>query len=221
MLNYCLISLIKLILNYKNMKKILLIGAVALCGALNAQMTQGSWVVGGSTNLGFNNINTKSKVDNKTIDDGDKYSTFNLTPSMGYFVANNLAVGLDLGFVSITEKYEDYKFVTSTLSLMPTVTYYFKKESNIAPYLGAGVGYASISEKESIGSYSEKTTNDGFAWKAKGGVVYLITPSIGVDLGLSYGEVSNNEDVSFNGGKIKATNKTSTLGINAGFSFFF
>ena len=195
------------------MKKILLIGAVVLSGALSAQMTKGSWVVGGSTNLNFSNTSSKLKYDGVSMD-GPKISTLNFSPSFGYFVMDKLAIGLDVGFVSITAKLDDYKDTTSVISFMPTGTYYFKGASNIVPYLGAGVGYASTKEKEVMPGYpDEEYTSDGLAWKAKGGMVYLITPSIGVDLGLSYGSFSSKDD--------GLTDTNSTFGLNAGFSFFF
>ncbi len=51
------------------MKKNLLIGAFALLGfAASAQTEKGSWVVGGSTSIGFNNVSTKVKSDNTTFD---------------------------------------------------------------------------------------------------------------------------------------------------------
>lgn len=198
------------------MKKILLVGALALFAAVNAQTEKGSWVAGGSTTLGFNNVTTKSKVGGNSYD-GPKVSTLTLTPSVGYFVANNIAVGLDLGFVSITQKEDGDKLTQNTFQVMPTGTYYFKSDSKVLPYLGAGVGYASTTYKYSYGGQSEKETLDGFTWKAKGGIVYLVTPSIGLDLGLAFSQMYNKETVL--GADVK--NTASTFGVNAGFSFFF
>lgn len=41
------------------MKKLLLVGAVALFGALNAQMEKGSWIVSGKTGIDFSSATTK------------------------------------------------------------------------------------------------------------------------------------------------------------------
>lgn len=193
------------------MKKLLLVGAVALFGAMSAQTEKGSWVVGGSTTLGFNNVSNKTKVGSESYD-GAKVSTFGFTPSVGYFVANNIAVGLDLGFMTTTTKEDDEKLTQSVVKIMPTGTYYFKSDSKVLPYLGVGVGYGSLSTKyENV-----KTTYDGFAWKAKGGIVYLITPSIGLDLGVAYDQFSNKE--SYEGMEFK--NNVNTFGVNAGISVF-
>ncbi len=193
----------------------MLVGALALFAAVNAQTEKGSWVIGGSTTVGFNNVSTKYSAGNSSSTE-PSVSTFTLTPSFGYFVQDKLAVGLDLGFVSMSQKDGDYKYTANTLSAMPTVTYYFKSATNLVPYLGAGVGYASTKLTEKYDGESESETVDGLAWKAKGGLVYLINQNIGVDLGASYNQYSNKETVM--GTDYKTT--VGTFGINVGFTVF-
>jgi len=207
------------------MKKLLVLGAIALFGAMNAQTEKGSWVVGGSTTLGFNNTNTKYKYNGNSAD-GPKVSTFTVTPSVGYFVIDKLAIGLDLGYTSLTTKLESEfmginytaKNTVSTFSILPTATYYFKSDSKVLPYLGVGAGYSTSKEKSTqngSGSSNSEDTINGFAWKGKGGIVFLVTPSIGIDLGLSYlgsnGKYDDNSDVKV---------QSNTFGVNAGISVF-
>ncbi|MCS4304669.1 porin family protein [Chryseobacterium sp. BIGb0232] len=84
-------------------------------------MTKGDWVISGNTGMGFNNIATTVKVGGKSTD-GPKVNTFSITPSVGYFVIDKLAVGIDLGYVNRITKYDDVKFTNSTFSVMPTAT---------------------------------------------------------------------------------------------------
>lgn len=207
------------------MKKLLVASAIVLFGAMNAQTEKGSWVVGGSTTLGFNTTNTKYKYDGES-GDGPKVSTFNVTPSAGYFVIDKLAIGIDLGFTSLTTKMEEdfmgtnysAKSTMSTFSILPTATYYFKSDSKVLPYLGVGAGYSMTKEKftqTGIGSNNYEDNLNGFAWKGKGGIVFLLTPSIGIDLGVSYlgtnGKYDDDSDVKV---------QTNTFGVNAGISVF-
>ncbi|MDY3548608.1 outer membrane beta-barrel protein [Riemerella anatipestifer] len=186
------------------MKKLFLVGAVALFGAMNAQTEKGSWVVEGKTNLGFNNVSTKVKYDGKSYDDG-KVSTFNISPSVGYFVMDNLALGLELNFLSAKSGDE----TNSTFSLLPNATYYFSTGSQFRPYLGAGVGYASTTSKYN----NLSSTVDGLAWGVKGGGVYMLNKTAGINIGLGYNQFSTtNNDV---------TTTVGTFGVNAGFSLFF
>ncbi|MCW3161840.1 outer membrane protein [Chryseobacterium oryctis] len=201
------------------MKKLLLAGAVTLFGLSNAQMTKGDWVISGNTGLGFNTVNTKIKAEGESVD-GPKVSSFSVTPSVGYFVIDKLAVGIDLGFVSTTTKYDGMKATTSSFSVMPTATYYFANGSKFVPFLGAGIGYASIKNKGTetfMGeTYTDETTTDGLAWKVKGGVTYMATQSLGVNLGLGFDQFYNKEN--YFGTDVKTT--TSTFGVNVGFSYF-
>ncbi|MDV2446391.1 hypothetical protein CMU93_02620 [Elizabethkingia anophelis] len=195
------------------MKKNLLIGAFALLGfAASAQTEKGSWVVGGSTSIGFNNVSTKMKSDNATFD-GPKVNTFTIAPSAGYFVIDKLSVGLDLAYTNATTKYDGAKTTSNTFAILPTATYYFTDNTVIKPYLGAGIGYASNTEKEEYRGKSNKYTVDGFAWKVKGGFAYFFTPSIAADLGLSYSQFSNKD----NG----VRTNVNTFGVGVGLSVFF
>ena len=196
------------------MKKLLVLGAFALFGAMNAQTEKGSWVIGGTTNLGFNNRTDKGEYDGESGDGKFKTSTFGFSPSVAYFVANKIAVGLDASFISTTQKYDgvgsDDKFTTSTFAIMPTGTYYFKSDSKVLPYLGVGLGFASQKEGD-----DDSDKFSGFAWKGKGGVVFLLNQTVGIDLGLSYmgGSLKNGEDS-------KLVLKSNQIGVNAGISIF-
>lgn len=206
------------------MKKLLLAGAVALFGLSNAQMTKGDWVISGNTAMGFNSANTKSKVEGEKYD-GAKVSSFSVTPSVGYFVIDKLAVGIELGFTTMTTKLEGVKSTNSNFSVMPTATYYFTNDSKFVPFLGAGIGYASIKNKINADSGSSvfdpvlidnESTTDGLAWKVKGGVTYMATQSLGINLGVSYDQFSNKEN--YFGTEVK--NTVNTFGVNVGLSYF-
>ncbi|KFF74421.1 membrane protein [Chryseobacterium sp. P1-3] len=201
------------------MKKLLLAGAIALFGWSNAQMTKGDWVISGNTGFGFNSVTTTVKVGGQSAD-GPKVSTISLTPSVGYFVIDKLAVGIDLGLTSATTKYQGVKATTTSFSVMPTATYYFANESKFVPFLGAGIGYASVKNKGNVTlggvSSSDESTTDGLAWKVKGGVTYMATQSLGINLGVSYDQFSNKQ--TYYGMDVKTNVKT--FGVNVGFSYF-
>lgn len=192
------------------MKKffLLLTLLVSLTFSVNAQTEKGKWLVSGSTNVGFNSVNTKYKADGFSVD-GEKVNTFNISPSVGYFIIDNLSVGLGLDYNNSSTKDEnDEKLSSSTFTVLPTATYFFTKNTTVKPYLGAGAGYASYKQK--YGSVSQ--TNGGFAWGVEGGLAYFINPKIGIDLGLGYGQVSVEES--------DVTIKANTFGAKIGFSLF-
>ncbi|GEN74731.1 outer membrane beta-barrel protein [Chryseobacterium hagamense] len=204
------------------MKKLLLAGAVALFGLSNAQMTKGDWVISGNTGLGFNTQSSKMKANGQS-EDGPKISRFSVTPSVGYFVIDGLAVGIDLGFDSTTQKQDGSKVTLSTFSVMPTATYYFNTGGKFFPFIGAGIGYGSTKTKYNIANavydpilFSGDATEDGLAWKAKGGVTYMATQSLGINLGLGFDQYYT-KDTYYNT-EVKTTR--SNFGVNLGFSYF-
>lgn len=204
------------------MKKLLLAGAVALFGLSNAQMTKGDWVISGNTGLGFNAQSSTVKANGES-NDGPKISNFSITPSVGYFVIDGLAVGIDLGFNSNTNKYDGDKVTNTTFSVMPTATYYFNTGSKFFPFVGAGIGYASNKTKYKISSgvidpllWDADTTQDGLAWKAKAGVTYMATPSLGINLGLGFDQFYTKETYL----KTEVKTTRNNFGVNVGFSYF-
>ncbi|MGE4514324.1 MAG: outer membrane beta-barrel protein [Chryseobacterium sp.] len=72
------------------MKKVLLAGAIALFGLSNAQIAKGTTYVSGQ-------VGYSSTQDNNT---DSKVEDFTIVPTVGYFVGNNLAVGLGVGYAN-------------------------------------------------------------------------------------------------------------------------
>ena len=70
-------------------------------------------------------------------------STFEFTPGIGYFVANNLALGVMVSLESLNEKeVDDDKYTETTTMLLPYAVLYFRNSYERAR-LGIG---ASITE---------------------------------------------------------------------------
>lgn len=202
------------------MKKLMFAGALALFASMNAQMEKGSWIVSGKTGIGFTSANTKYTAQGQTVD-GPKVSSFEITPSVGYFAANNLAIGVDLGLKSTKTTFKNSNLginmeeKNSMFSVMPTATYYFATASKVRPYLGAGVGYGSLTSEDIFNN--NETTKGGLLWGAKGGFVYLLNSSIGLDLGVGYQSFTTKETEQ--GVEVKTI--ADGIGVNAGFSLFF
>ncbi|KQM53711.1 outer membrane beta-barrel protein [Chryseobacterium sp. Leaf201] len=77
------------------MKKVLLAGAVALFGLSNAQIAKGTVYLSGQVN--YSSVDSRENNDAKTED-------LRIIPTAGFFVGNNVAVGLGVGYKQSTEK---------------------------------------------------------------------------------------------------------------------
>lgn len=101
------------------MKKILLAGAVALFGLSNAQIAKGTTYVSGTLNFSSTENNNNNRTDNELV----------LVPTVGYFVASNVAVGVGVGYASATNKVDgditDTKFTKSAVVVEPFVRKYW------------------------------------------------------------------------------------------------
>jgi outer membrane protein len=134
-----------------------------------AQMQKGNGILGLSTriglsgitsdasvsttdlfSLGFSTIKTKSDADGFEEPDPDKLTTLTLQPKIGYFLVDNLAVGVDfslsmLNYRSGSED-EEMKYKSSVLAAGPFVRYYFKG-GKVTPYLEATALFGSVKNK--------------------------------------------------------------------------
>ena len=202
------------------MKKLLVASAIALFAFVNAQTEKGSWVVSGRTGIGFNSATTKFSAQGQSVD-GPEVSSFSITPSAGCFVINNLAVGLDLSYTSTKTTFNNDELDVNIdnkqqmFAVLPNATYNFATASAVRPYVGAGIGYASVT---GTSTFDEKeSTRGGLMWAAKGGIVYLVNSTIGLDLGVGYNSFQSTESVQNT--DIKTT--VNTLAVAGGISFFF
>lgn len=160
-------------------KSLLLVSIICLIGltSINAQLNQGNIMAGLSTtfsgnswyseglnpgaglfNLGFSTV--------KDLDDDEidaKFAAFNFQPRIGYFVIDNLAIGLDLmaGIVREKDPEDSDTWTVTTLGAGPFVRYYYPMEK-IYPFAELNVGFGSTKYKSEYGeeySYESKYTN--------------------------------------------------------------
>lgn len=111
------------------MKKLLFIlFAVSLAGSAFAQINKGSVLVGASSNLNFRSVK---------FDNSDRFSVFELGVKGGYFVIDNLTVGLDLGYQKIDN--------TSITNFGIFGRYYFQGKI----FGGAGLSFLKFEDQDS------------------------------------------------------------------------
>ena len=134
----------------KNTIKIVLslAGFLIASHSLSAQTVgQGAWMLGGDA--GFTSQKIKD-VDGST-------TTLFLNPNIGYFIADDLAIGLGIGFTSISDDDVD----VSLFGLGPFVRYYFV--DNIFAQAGVNLG---LGDDE----FTEFQVGVGYSWFLSDGV---------------------------------------------------
>ena len=169
----------------------LTVGLIAISiGFLNAQTNQGKFIVGvSSTNsflssgpdilkLGYTTTKSKSDADGFEESEPDKSFSINFLPKVGYFVIDNLAIGLDLYVGLSTHKFgEDRDKISQTLlGVGPFVRYYIPT-SKVLPFFELSGSFGMMNNKV---DFSDNTNQEDYESKSSvtgfGGGIGLAVP---------------------------------------------
>jgi outer membrane protein len=197
------------------MKKVFFLAiALAFTNLIFEQTEQGKFVLSGATGLQFISSNIDYEYDGQSLRNVTQ-SSFSIMPSIGYFVMDNLAVGLSANFSSTTQKNEGAKYTVSSTMLLPTAIYYFPVEGQFKPLLQVGAGLMSTKEKDSYNGDTYEDKMSGLALNFGGGAAYFINDYVSLNFGLSYTmanlKYSDDSD---------AVQKQGNFAANIGFSVF-
>jgi len=200
------------------MKKTLVLIAVLILGGTNvfAQTQKGDFLLGAGTSLDFSFLSSQVSTDSYESDKV-KNNSFEFTPRVGYFLANNLVVGIDFLTSNATEKEDGDRYKSNTFAIGPFARVYIGNK-DVKPFLHAGFGFGKNTEEynSSYAGYSdEKIKSNLTTYDVGGGVSFFLTPKVALEVGISYGNASSkftnyyNED---------ATNKVKGIASSIGFS---
>ncbi len=167
------------------MKKILLCLAIIVSVNAYSQTEKGSWLLGGSASF------SSSKASY-----GDATSFISITPSIGYFIKKDLAVGAQATLQNITS-------MNTATSFSPFVRYYFLPlGSNTKLFVNGSYGWGNYLI---LGSYSGMST-----WAISAGPSIFLNRNIALELTLSYAK----DDLAYYG-------ISRTIKFNTGFQIHF
>lgn len=120
----------------KKKTMITVLGLIVGLHCLFAQTSKGTFSAGVSTTFepfnqyiypagGFSFGSVQDKSDDPDFEDEkSKFRTVNVKPRFGYFVANRLAMGLDLQALQTWQRQGDFTITTNTLMFGPFLRYY-------------------------------------------------------------------------------------------------
>ncbi|NOU18733.1 MAG: outer membrane beta-barrel protein [Bacteroidales bacterium] len=154
--------------------------------SVHGQTTRGTILIGGESNFDLSSMNSKWKSDDGS---GSFSNTISLgiSPKIGFFIIDNLAVGvkLPIGFQFQKDKNND-KYSSTSLGISPFLKYYFGT-SNIKPYLNGSVGFSNLVMKDNpVTGPSDKNTVGMFSFELGGGFGIFLNDKVSVDIGVGY-----------------------------------
>ena len=151
--------------------------------ALNGQTEKGSVLLGGENILDFT-----SRKD----DDNDKRTFAELSPQIGFFVVDGLAVGVEIPMSHSSRKSENGSSNAYTsLAVSPFLRYYFGT-SHIKPYLhgeaGFGSGKTKIIWSPGLGGTPppHQSSSRMFLYEIGGGFGIFLNDKVSLDFGIRY-----------------------------------
>jgi hypothetical protein len=194
-----------------------------------AQTSAGTLFFGGG--LGFSSSTSKLTVSggNTTINqDGPTSSDFSIVPGVGYFVADKLAVGLDLSFSVGSEKFPDNnnpndytKISSNVIGINPYVRKFFMLSDNFGftGTFGVGVGFGSSKREIRRGSTTTTTDDIKLTILEVGitpGIVFFPTNKVGLEANFGFiGFGSTTEKTKQGNTEVKETETSFGFGANS------
>ena len=155
------------------MKKLMLVGALALFAAVNAQETSTEGFAKGSTFItgavGFGTTSEGNVTEN----------VFTIAPSVGYFVTPNIAIGAKLGYTSLKNEEGSYEETTDLLTAGVFGRYYWMPASKFSIFAELGADYRSLTEDDNITSNEYKS--NGFAIQLAPGMNYFLNNNFALE----------------------------------------
>lgn len=209
------------------MKKLLLLAAfVGVASFASAQTSSGSIMVGGS--LGFGSGKSEASNSGTTVD-GPKLSNFNISPAVGYFIMDNIAVGLRIGYGSNKSTQENYLGVNgdervdknSNFTVSPFARYYMEMGDKAGIFVDGAIdiGSGKTTTEITTGGTTNSTepTSSSFGVNIRPGVYWFVTDKIGLEG--TFGSLGWNQNKTDDGANPATETKASSFGLNLNTGF--
>lgn len=205
------------------MKKTSFILAICLTllisSIITAQTEKGKILVGADSNMNFSALTNKTKDDNNS-NVYSKENNFIIAPKLGYFVINNLSLGIEVPLTFSNSKSYFNGFYDSNYSnqtaeqkhtsvvFAPFTKYYFNVNKTFKPFLQGQIGLGiskytnTIDENNfnnygdiydpSLGGYARTYTSRSsiFMYGLEGGLAIFFNDKISLDIALGYSSIT-------------------------------
>lgn len=154
------------------MKKLLIVGAVALFASMNAQETETVGFAKGNTFItgavGFGSEKTGDEKEN----------TFTIAPSAAYFITSNVALGARVGYANTKVEEGNDEVKTDAFTAGVFGRYYWMPASKFSIFAELGANYGTTSTKV---TGSDKFKSNGFGIEFAPGINYFLNKNFALE----------------------------------------
>ena len=186
--------------------------------SLKAQTESGTIFVGGG--FGFNNNKTETVDGNATVG-YNRSTTISVIPQVGFFIADNFAIGASVVYSSNTNEDIDGDLVkNSDLQFTPFARYYVPMTELLSLYGQGSLGIG-FRNSEVVVNNTTTDTGDGLvtSFGLSGGLAFFPTEKINLNVGLSILTISA-VNTSIPNTNLETSNTNVNFGINSFAPFF-
>jgi hypothetical protein len=182
---------------------------------VDAQITsRGTFMIGGELGLS----SSSSTVTTDGIGTTNNNATqFNIAPSIGYFFANNLAIGVGIDYTLNTS--EDR--LDSDLLFGPFVRYYIPFGDDKALFFEADFGYGNTADRVENNGVERQALTQVFAGGIGPGFTIFSNDAIGIEALAKYKFGSGNSSISTDGNTTTSTSITHAFDFSVGLQVYF
>jgi hypothetical protein len=187
----------------KTILTFLFLGTIHLA---SGQIAKGTWALGPDIDYSY------SKTSLEVLDFEVKSTDLSVGAALGYYVNDNLEIGLSMGILSSKDEVGDLESTTSGLYVGPHVQYKVSLSDRFYLPIGGRAAYNSLtSEEEGF----DEVTYTGMSFGLFAGIEFVENNKVGVSL--TFGpEFGNLDDTDADRGI-----DVSTFGVGMGFRFYF
>jgi outer membrane protein len=144
----------------------------------------------------------------------------NLTPNIGYFITENIALGGTLG-LNYGLRLDIDDFWVAEMTIRPFARYYFNPRSKLAWFAEGAVGYT-LFEFDIFGLEVIRNT---FDYRIQGGANLFLTSNLALEFALGWDSANSNSEAVDTEGRFpdtpsERTSTQSNLGFNIGIQYF-
>lgn len=201
-----------------------LIVVLSLSFSSTAQVTdQGNFLIGGT--LGFS---TSDSDINQTIGgtpqttNGTNATQVNVAPAIGYFIANNVAlgVGMDYTLNTVKESNDDRDY-DSDLLFGPFARFYLPVGNDMSFFLETTFGFGNSVDQIEIDGQTQNTSTNVFAAGVGPGFTIFSSNAIGIEAAVKYNYARSESNTQANELSIETITTTNQVDFSIGLQFYF
>jgi len=219
------------------MKKFISLGIVSLIlivfsSSLSAQITnKGNFIIGGT--LGFSSATSTVDIDDGSTSvsgEGSTATQLNFAPAIGYFFANNFALGIGLDYtlnstkdpIDPTDSNTEFSnTLDSDLLFGPFARYYFPLSDDKAFFVETTFGFGSTLDEFDTAQGTQSSSTNVMVLGIGPGFTIFSSNAIGIEALVKYNFARSNANIDIGSVSTEITTVTNQVDFSVGLQFYF